>query len=173
MSNLIVTDELGSFVDVEHGFSGWAEVSEKIREEGRTIYLIGNGASASMASHMSADLAKNAHIHTEVFSDLSLMTAISNDISFSEVFAEPIRRRIKKGDMVVSISSSGQSENILKAADEARRRGGSVITLSAMSKENKLRSKGTLNFYVPAETYGLAETCHAAILHFWMDRVAL
>lgn len=75
--------------------------------------------------------------------------------------------------MVVAISSSGQSPNILNAVQEAVVRGGQVVTLSAMSIDNKLKKLGNLNFYVPADTYGMAETCHAAILHFWMDRVAL
>lgn len=173
LNGLNVKDGAGNSVSVDKGFVKWIKYGERIRKRDRTIYLIGNGASASMASHMSADLAKNALINTEVFFDLSLMTAISNDICFSEVFAEPIKRRMKKGDMVVAISSSGQSENILKAVAEAKRKAGIVVTLSAMKKNNRLRKTGDLNFYVPAITYGLAETCHAAILHNWMDGLSL
>lgn len=126
-----------------------------------------------MASHVSADLAKNAHVHTEVFTDLSLITAIANDISFDEVFAEPLRRRMKTGDMLVAISSSGQSKNILQAVATAKELGGRTITLSAMKPENPLRRQGELNLYVSAQTYGLAETCHAAVLHYWIDTIIL
>ena len=73
--------------------------------------------------------------------------------------------------MLVAISSSGQSPNILRGVKEAKRLGGIVVTLSAMNPENNLRSQGLLNFYVPAKSYGMAETCHAAILHYWMDLV--
>ena len=165
------TDSLGQDISPDQAFERWKEHTLAIRENRKTIYLIGNGASASMASHISADLAKNAQIHTEVFSDLSLITAVANDLSFEQVFAEPLRRRMAEGDLLVAISSSGQSPNVLNAAREAMLRGGLVITLSAMRPDNLLRSSGMLNFYIPAARYGLAETCHAAVLHYWIDLV--
>ena len=163
----------GAEYSIDEGFQIWQELTIDVREKKRSIYLIGNGASASMASHFAADLVKNAHLHTEVFSDLSLITAISNDMGYEWVFAEPLRRRAKKGDMLVGISSSGNSKNILRATEVARKIGLKIITLSAMSPQNPLRSAGYLNIYVPAETYGYAETCHAAILHHWMDMVEI
>ena len=74
------------------------------------------------------------------------------------------------GDMLVAISSSGQSQNIIRAVEEANKLGGFTVTLSAMKRENTLRSMGMINFYIPADTYGMAETCHAAILHYWIDQ---
>jgi D-sedoheptulose 7-phosphate isomerase len=162
-----------SDIPVDEAFGKWTDLTIHIREQKRTVFLIGNGASASMASHVAADLAKNAHVHTEVFTDLSLITAIANDVSYDEVFAEPLRRRLKEGDMLVAISSSGQSINILQAVATAKKLGGIVITLSAMKTENPLRREGELNLYVPAQTYGMAETCHAAILHYWIDKIIL
>lgn len=158
---------------IDDALDMWTDLTIDIRSRQNTVFLIGNGASASMASHVSADLAKNAHVHTEVFTDLSLITAIANDISFDEVFAEPLRRRMKTGDMLVAISSSGQSKNILQAVATAKELGGRTITLSAMKPENPLRRQGELNLYVSAQTYGLAETCHAAILHYWIDTIIL
>ena len=156
---------------VDDAFGMWIEMTICIRKQKRTIFLIGNGASASMASHVAADLAKNGHVHTEVFSDLSLITAIANDLSYDDVFAEPLRRRMKSGDMLVAISSSGNSLNVIKAAEEAQKLDGVVVTLSAMKEGNSLAAKGDINFYLPATTYGLAETCHAAILHHWIDKI--
>lgn len=161
----------GAEYGVDEGFRVWRELTIKVRDKRRSVYLIGNGASASMASHFAADLAKNAHLHTEVFSDLSLITAIANDMGYEWVFAEPLRRRAKKGDMLVAISSSGNSKNILYAAKVAQEMGLKIITLSAMLPKNPLRSLGHINIYVSAKTYGLAETAHAAILHYWMDLV--
>lgn len=157
----------------DKGFQIWQELTKNIRENRQSIYLIGNGASASMASHFAADLAKNAHLHTEVFTDPSFITAVSNDMGYEWVFAEPLRRRAKKGDMLVAISSSGYSKNILCAVEVANKSGLCVVTLSAMSSKNPLRSLGHLNIYVPAQTYGHAETCHAALLHHWMDMVMI
>ena len=171
MQSISVRDNNGQEIEQDLGFAQWQEDIRQIRESRKTVYLIGNGASASMASHFAADLAKNVHIHTEVFSDLSLITAIANDLSYEEVFAEPLRRRMVEGDMLVAISSSGQSTNIIRAVYQAKVCGGLVITLSAMEPDNRLRSQGMLNFYVPVLTYGMAETCHAAILHYWIDKM--
>jgi D-sedoheptulose 7-phosphate isomerase len=171
LQRLSASDSDKNAIPVDEAFGLWIDLASSIRERQNTVFLIGNGASASMASHVAADLAKNGHVHTEVFSDLSLITAIANDISYEEVFAEPLRRRMKKGDMLVAISSSGQSSNVLKAANEAKKLGGSVVTLSAMRPDNPLLSKGLINFYIPATTYGLAETCHAAILHHLIDKI--
>lgn len=173
LENMTVTDGTGARLEQDEGFGLWVGAAQTIRDHHKSVYLVGNGASASMASHMAADLAKNARLHTEVFSDLALITAIANDISYDEVFAEPLRRRMKLGDMLVAISSSGRSPNVLKAAAEARNLGGFVVTLTAMKASNPLRAAGDLNFYISAPTYGEAETCHAAILHHWMDYLTL
>lgn len=172
LQSIETRDKNERLIAADEAFLRWRDRTIDIRENRRTVYLIGNGASASMASHMAADLAKNAHVHTEVFSDLALITAVANDLCYEEVFSEPLRRRMKPGDMLVAISSSGNSPNILRAADTAIGLEGQIATLSAMKPDNQLRSKGDLNFYVPAETYGMAESCHAAILHYWMDLVS-
>lgn len=159
--------------NVEQAFRTWIDLTHHTRKHGKTVYFVGNGASASMASHFAADLAKNALLHTEVFTDLSLITAIANDLSYDQVFSEPLSRRLIEGDMLVAISSSGKSPNILRAVETAKNLGGKVITLSAMDFDNSLRNMGDINFYVPAKSYGMAETCHAALLHFWIDQILL
>lgn len=160
-------------VDCDQAFELWCDSTEDIRLAERVIYLMGNGASASMASHFAADLTKNADLHTQVFTDISLITAVANDLSYEMVFLAPLRRRLKPGDMVVAISSSGNSPNVVKAAEFAVSREATLVTLTAMQPTNALRQLGTLNFWLPADTYGLAETGHAAILHYWMDQVSL
>ncbi len=157
----------------DEGFAQWRTLTAMLRQQRQTIYLIGNGASASMASHMAADLAKNARLHTQVFTDVALITAISNDMGYDQVFVEPLRRRASAGDMLVAISSSGASPNVLAAVDWAREHELNTVTLSAMQAGNPLRQKGVLNFYIPAQTYSEAETSHAAVLHYWMDLVEI
>lgn len=173
LDGIAFTSRDGADFDVDAGFARWLDLTLKLRERRQTLYLIGNGASASMASHFAADLAKNGRIHTQVFSDLSLITAISNDMGYEHVFAEPLRRRGARGDLLVAISSSGRSPNVLAAIDVADELEMSVVTLTAKDPANPLRSRGDLNLYVPAKTYGLAETAHAAALHFWMDLIQL
>jgi len=161
----------GKEINVEEGFEEWGRKASSLGEKRGVIFFVGNGASASMASHAAADIAKNAGLHSEVFSDLSLLTAISNDMGYDRVFSEPLSRRAHSGDMLVAISSSGCSANVLSAVKVGNDIGMTVVTLSAMDEDNDLRGSGTLNMYVPAETYGDAESCHAAILHHWMDIV--
>jgi D-sedoheptulose 7-phosphate isomerase len=172
LANVAFTDASQRPLSADAGFARWTEDALALRARHQTIFLIGNGASASMASHFAADLAKNGHVHTEVFTDLSLITAISNDMGYEHVYAEPLRRRGRKGDMLVAISSSGRSPNILAAVEVAREIGLEIVSLSAMSPENPLRKGGDLNIHLCCGSYGEAETGHAAILHHWMDRVA-
>ncbi len=172
LNSLSAQDDSGCAIDTDLAFSKWTNETIKVRKKRNTVYLIGNGASASMSSHTAADLAKNGKVRTEVFTDLSLITAIANDYGYEDVFAEPLRQRMCAGDILVAISSSGESSNILSAVQTATALGGFVVTLSAMRQNNILRESGGLNFYVPARTYGIAETCHAAILHCWIDNIA-
>ncbi len=141
----------------------------RLRADNGTLFCIGNGASAAISSHFSADMAKNGALHTEVFTDLALLSAISNDMGFENVYAEPFSRRAKAGDMLVAISSSGRSPNILKCVRRAADFHTDVVTFSAMDSDNPLRECGFLNFYVPARLYGNAESLHAMLLHYWTD----
>ena len=171
LENLSVRDASYREIGHEEGFSLWVDLTLRASDQNQCIYFIGNGASASMASHFATDMAKTCKIQTNVFSDFSLLTALSNDICYEEVFAEPLRWRMTEGDMLVAISSSGNSTNIVRAVKEAKKLDGIVITISAMSEDNDIRKLGDLNFYVAAQTYGLAETAHAAILHHWVDLI--
>jgi len=171
LGTLSVLDSQGNYLDADEAFSRLTESTFRIHSKDATIYYLGNGASASMASHFAADMAKTGGVRTMVFTDLSLLTAVANDLSYEDVYAEPLRWYMKREDMVVAISSSGNSPNVVRAAVQAKGIGGTVITISAMSEDNAIRKLGDLNFYVAAKTYGLAETAHAAILHFWMDLV--
>jgi D-sedoheptulose 7-phosphate isomerase len=94
---------------------------------------------------------------------------LANDLGIDKVFEEPLSRKASKDDILVAISSSGNSTNILRAAETGRKAGMFIITLTGMNSNNKLRQKGDLNFWAPAQTYGFTEAAHAAILHYWVD----
>ena len=159
----------GVRTDVEQAFAHWVDWTMLTRTACGTAYFAGNGASASMACHFSADLAKNARVRTQVFTDPSLMTALGNDVSYDAVFSEPLAWFGREGDLLITVSSSGNSPNVVKALEVARAKGIRTVALSGMRADNASRRLADLSFYVPAHTYGLAETCHAAILHHWMD----
>lgn len=172
LAGLRVTDRSNSSVDPQAGFAKLLKMTLATKTGHDAIFLVGNGASASMASHIAADLCKNACLSTEVFSDFSLLTAVANDVGADYLFAVPLQQRGKKNDMLVAISSSGKSRNILEAVKTARKIGMKVVTFSAMKPDNALRRTGDLNFYIKADAYGMVESAHAVLLHYWVDIVS-
>jgi D-sedoheptulose 7-phosphate isomerase len=141
----------------------------EIQNKKNRIYLVGNGGSAAIASHSAIDLLKNGNIPATAFNDASLLTCISNDIGFEDVFAKPIEMLAREGDLVICISSSGRSANIIKAANTAKAKGCSVLTLSGFEPDNPLRTLGNINFFVPSFSYGFLEIIHQYILHCILD----
>lgn len=166
---MAVTDLHENPLDHDPGFRLWLDFALEVRRNNHYLFLIGNGASSSMASHFATDITKNGKIKTHVFTDSSLLSAVGNDYCFSELYSRPLEWYGGAGDMLVAISSSGNSENILQACWQARSQGLRIVTLSAMKPDNRLRKLGDINFYLAAATYGMAESGHAVILHHWMD----
>lgn len=133
------------------------------------VYVIGNGGSAGIASHFSTDLIKSLQIPSQTLYDSNLMTCLSNDIGYENVFSYPLGKLLKPQDLLVAISSSGKSPNIIKAAEMALSRRASLLTLSGFSEQNPLRTLGHLNFWVDRCDYGLVETAHFFLLHTIID----
>ena len=158
-------------LEVPEGFTHWEDLCAGGREQEGILFFIGNGASSSMCSHFALDVGKNARFRTQMFGDAALLTALGNDICFEQIFVEPLRRNARPGDMLVAVSSSGNSPNVVAAATAARQAGLRVVTLTGMSPANRMRDLGDLNFWVDADAYGMVETAHAAILHHWTDRL--
>ena len=140
-------------------------------KKGNKIIFIGNGGSASIASHLSTDFLKNAKIPAIAFYDPSLLTCISNDLGYEYVFEKPIEMLSKKGDILFSISSSGKSKNILRGVAIAKKKGLKIETLSGFDDDNPLRKLGDINFYVPSNSYGYVEITHLAICHCILDKI--
>ncbi|MDR3623834.1 MAG: SIS domain-containing protein [Chlamydiales bacterium] len=138
------------------------------------VYVIGNGGSAGIASHFCTDLLKALGIPASTLVDSNLLTCIGNDLGYENVFSKPLQTLMHSQDLLVAISSSGKSPNIINAADVAREKGAKVITLSGFANNNPLRTKGDLNFWLKASDYGLVETGHFSLLHTivdsWKDR---
>lgn len=170
LQDMIVTDNLGRKLDVDYGLAVWADRAYELRQiTGGLIFFCGNGASATMAEHMSHDWFQNAVINTTTCAETSHITAISNDISYEDVFAYRVKRILSKRDMFVGISSSGNSPNIIKAIQAANDNGTFSISVSGKKPDNKIRQMGKLNFYIPLETYGEVESAHAVLLHMALD----
>lgn len=160
----------GQQITMEEGMRLWSEKAKEIRDEKNgLLFFCGNGASETMAEHMSHDWFQNAQINTTTCSETAHITAISNDLSYEEVFSYRIRRILSDKDMLITISSSGNSPNIVKAQQAGKEKGAFLVTLSGMKPYNRSVCIGNLNFYVPLETYGMVESAHSLILHGALD----
>lgn len=169
LSCIEVTAATGKSVALEEGMEHAISIILSKRSEGRKIIVIGNGGSAAIASHLQNDLCKAVGVRSMVFNEAPLLSALSNDLSYAAAFEVLVDLWAEEGDVLIAISSSGQSENIICAADAARNKGCSVITLSGFKSNNPLRHKGLINFYVPADQYGFVELGHSILTHFISD----
>ena len=169
-SKTIVTTSNGEELEISDGLKLWAKKAKDIKDNSKGLmFFCGNGASATMAEHMSHDWFQNGLVNTYTVSETSHLTAISNDVSYEDVFAYRINRICSERDMLVTISSSGNSPNVVKAIATAKEKGTYVVTVSGKSPDNKSRNSGNLNFYVPLDTYGMVESAHAVLIHAALD----
>ena len=156
-------------------FSGIEAVTGIIRSMGAgpKLMFIGNGGSAAISSHMAVDFWKNGGIRAVSFNDSSLLTCVGNDCGYGNVFEKPIGMFADACDILVAISCSGRSENVLLGVVAARTKGCRVVTLSGFDHDNPLSSMGDYNFYVPSHSYGPVEIIHHSICHCIFDTIML
>jgi D-sedoheptulose 7-phosphate isomerase len=169
VSKFEATDDAGTSVPFAEAIADSVKLVNNLQASGKKIMMIGNGGSAGITSHMAIDFWKNGKVKATAFNDSSLLTCISNDFSYEEVFVKPIEMFGEAGDMLFAISSSGNSANIVKASDAAKAKQIDVITFSGFAPDNKLRSKGLINFWAPSYSYGYIEILHNYIIHMILD----
>jgi D-sedoheptulose 7-phosphate isomerase len=133
------------------------------------VYVIGNGGSSAIASHFCTDLLRTLEIAAATFTDASLLTCFSNDCGYESVYKIPLLRNLRSHDLLLAISSSGKSPNIIEAAKVAKEKKASVISFSGFAAQNPLRKLGDLNFWLDSTDYGLVETGHFFLLHTIVD----
>jgi D-sedoheptulose 7-phosphate isomerase len=138
---------------------------------GRTIFIIGNGGSAATASHMMCDLAKGCGVEGKprikalsLTDNVSIMTAISNDVSYEKVFTEQLRVFLEEGDVVLGITASGNSPNILDAIRYANEHGATTIGFIGFGG-GKLKALVDVNVTVSSRNYGYVEDVHCILEH--------
>ena len=170
LQNASLTNREGSSISTGKGLSDLCDMSESLqRREGR-MFIIGNGASAAFADHMALDWTKNGRVASRSFGDSAWLTAAANDLGVDQVFSAGIELHAREGDMLVAISSSGRSPNIIRAIEQSRSLGMGIVTLTGLTTDNPVRKLGDVNVYIPANTYGMVEVAHQYWLHLWLDR---
>ena len=135
------------------------------------ILVCGNGGSAAIASHMTSDFKKNGNMKTGALLDASVVTCFGNDFGYEYMYSKQLEQIGSEGDLLVAISSSGNSMNIVNAIAEARNKKMNVITLSGFKPDNKIKGMGDINVYVALEQYGIVESVHVTILQQVVDAI--
>jgi D-sedoheptulose 7-phosphate isomerase len=163
-------DQAWATVDPAAFEHGAAMIGNAIRRR-RTIYACGNGGSAAISGHLLCDFHKGIQTDTalrprimSLTSHLELITAIANDIGYADVFAYQLKTMAEPGDVLISISSSGNSENIVRAVEWARQNGMGTIAMTGFAggRSGKLAD---INLHVAAANYGIVEDIHHSMMH--------
>ena len=170
LREMIVTDGAGVALPAQDGFARWVSMTHALQQRDGQLFMVGNGGSAAMASHMVTDAIAIGRLRANALNDPTMLTAAANDLSFDQTFALQLERLARADDLVVAVSQSGNSPNIVRAVESCRRRQIPTVTLSAMRPDNRCRAAGDLNFYVPLARYGLAQSAHQIVLHYWFDQ---
>ena len=168
-----VTDSTGARLDTEESMQGLLKLLRELRSRNGSVYVVGNGGSASVASHSVTDFVKVAKLRATTLHDASLITCMANDFGYENAFAQILGTVALPGDALLAISSSGNSPNIRNAASVACRKGCSVVTLSGFAADNPLRSAGDLNIWLDSHDYGMVEIGHQFVLHNLADRLRI
>ena len=140
------------------------QIIQKIKKQRKKIILVGNGGSAAMASHVSVDFTKLCGIRATNFNEADLLTCFSNDYGYENWVKKALYFYADKGDLLICISSSGESKNIINGAKFAKKFGCKVVTLTGFSKSNKVRKIGDVNLWLDSKNYNFIEMVH----HTWL-----
>ena len=169
MRTAVATDGHGKNVALDIAIEWSVNIARRVTDQGNKVIFAGNGGSAAIASHMATDYSKNGGLRAWSMNDASMLTCLANDYGYEHVFSKQIEFHGRPGDMLVAISSSGQSANILGAVTAARKLGCTVLTLSGFKPDNPLRKAGDMNVYLDSAAYGYVEIGHLALCHAILD----
>ena len=144
-------------------------------ENGNTVYVFGNGGSSATASHFQNDFNKGVSEHTEkkfnllcLNDNVATVMAVANDIGFEEIFRFQLRGHIKPGDVVLAISGSGNSKNVINAVEYAKAQGNKIIGLTGFGG-GKLRELADVSLHVPINSMQVTEDIHMVFDHLMMS----
>jgi D-sedoheptulose 7-phosphate isomerase len=164
-----ITSASGQKLGLADAINHLVGLARRTHAAGNKLIFVGNGGSAAIASHMATDYTKNGQIRSLALNDSSMLTCLGNDLGYDRVFAKQIEMHARSGDLVVAISSSGRSANILNAVKAGRDAKCAIVTLSGFSADNPLRALGDVNFYINSNQYGFVEIGHLTICHVILD----
>lgn len=152
-------------------FSKINQIIKKLENFNKQLLIFGNGGTSAIANHMANDFMNVTKIKTLSFSDSSLITCYSNDYGYENWVCKTIDNYSEKGDIVILMSSSGMSPNMIKAAKKCKKEKIFFITLSGFDKKNKLSKFGNIRIHVDSKSYNYVELSHLQILMAVVDNL--
>lgn len=170
LTNSEITGKDGKFLGVEPGIAATLKMLAEARQGGNNVYVIGNGGSAAVASHVVVDFVNVAKLRASTLHEPSVITCMANDYGYENIFSRQLTYLAKPHDVLIAISSSGRSMNIRNSVAQVLENGGKVITLSGFARDNPLRSLGDINIWLDSTDYGMVEIGHQFLLHNIADR---
>jgi D-sedoheptulose 7-phosphate isomerase len=173
ISNTVFTSLENKVLNQNDAIAKIFNILSSVKQSSNRVYIIGNGGSSAIASHTSIDFINVAKIKTHTLHEASTLTCFSNDYGYDNVFSRQIDNLFTPEDVLISISSSGNSKNIINAVEVAKNIGGTVITFSGFNKNNSIRKIGSINCWVDSDNYGIVEISHQFVLHFISDMFAI
>lgn len=151
---------------------------ERAAADGKRVYAIGNGGSAAIADHLCCDWTKGTHVSghpvidsLSMTSNVALYSAIANDYGFETVFSTQIGFLGREGDVLIAISSSGNSANIVAGVEKAHALGMHTVGLSGFAG-GKLKEMAQVSLHVDANNYGIVEDAHQGLMHVMAQYIA-
>ena len=167
------SDRSGQALDVEPAMAAIRAWLAATKGSTATLYIVGNGGSAAVASHAVTDFLNVGRLRATTLHEPSIMTCMANDYGYEHAYANMLGVLARPGDLLIAISSSGKSANILNAVRTMHDKAGTVFTLSGFAADNPLRALGDFNAWLDTTDYGEAEIGHQFILHNLADRLRL
>ena len=169
MKNKYLSNYLKKLSDIivdidEKDFLKIIKILKKVKKDKKKVIIVGNGGSAAMASHVSVDLTKMCKIRSINFNEADLLTCFSNDYGYENWVQRALSYYADKNDLLICISSSGESRNIIKGGKFAKKNGCKVITLTGFNKNNTVSKIGDINLWLSSKNYNLIEMTH----HIWL-----
>ena len=141
-----------------------------VSQKKKKVIIFGNGGSAAIANHFSVDLTKTSKIRCVNYNESSLLTCFSNDFGYENWVKKTLEYHADKGDLIILISSSGESKNMLNACKFGlKKKYFPIITLTGFKKNNSLNKLGHINFWVNSKTYNHIENTHQFLLLSLVD----
>lgn len=165
-----ITNEQKHPYDLEVAIASLQERLLKLKNNDQNLYIIGNGGSAGVAAHAVTDFFNVAKIRATTLHESSLLTCMANDFGYENAVARMLAQLLNPDDVVIAISSSGNSMNMRNAATIACEKRAYVVTLTGFSCDNPLRQLGHMNIWLDSDDYGFVEVGHQFILHNIADR---